>query len=82
MDGVGSGFQLILSNTLGEAILGGEGSLQHSEFLERLKWRIDIKLVALRFREGDGHAIENNFVLKVQPTIDAVAEAIACHARR
>ena len=81
VNGIRSGFQLVLGNALGEAVLRGEGALQNGEFLERFEGRIDIKLEALGFREGDWDTIEDNFVLEIQPAIDAVAEAITRYSR-
>src|SRR5437867_2684264 len=71
MDTVGPGLKLILEDTLPKPILGGEGALQHGEFPDQVKRRIDEILAALKFGEGDGYSVENHFVLKIQSTIDA-----------
>ena len=65
MDLVSSGLKLILSDALPKSILRREGALQHGKFLDQVKWRIDEILAALKFREGDGYAVEHHFVLKV-----------------
>ena len=82
MDGIASGFELILSDAMGETILRREGALQHCEFLHKLERRIDILLKALCLCECYRHAIEDDFVLEIQPSIDTVAETITCDARR
>ena len=71
MNFVGAGLKLILGYALPKAILRGEGALQNGELLDHIKWRIDEVLAALKFRECDGHAVKDHFILKIHSAVNA-----------